>query len=91
MQSTTDLTQEEEDVEGPCQGTIVEAEICIEGQLVMALIDTGSPISIVSIDLLLQIMNLNQPEDTSKKDWLSSFRSWLKLPRMTVKTLMEKR
>ena len=46
--STTELTEEEEDQEGPLQGPVVEAEIHIEGQPAVALIDTGSPISIVS-------------------------------------------
>ena len=84
-QDATGSTTGERDSEVLLQGPIVEAEICLEGHPAVALIDTGSPISIVSIDFLLQILNRNRPEDTSKEDWASSVKDRLQPPRMTVR------
>ena len=57
----------------------------MEGHPTKALIDTGSPISIVSIDFLLQVLNRNRLEGMSKEEWTSSVKDRLKPPRMTVR------
>jgi len=51
-QSADNLNEREWDHEGPAQGPIVEANVCLEEQQVKALIDRGSPISLVSIEFL---------------------------------------
>lgn len=84
-QDSTGSTAGGQDSEELLQGSIVEAEICLEGCPVVALIDTGSPISIVSIDFLLQVLNGNRPEGTNQEDWMSPVKGRLKPPRMTVR------
>ena len=84
-QDNRDLRQGDKEAEKPLQGPIVEAEIYLEGHPTKALIDTGPPISIVSIDFLLQVFNRNRPEGTNKEDWASSVKDRLKPPRMTVR------
>ena len=49
--STAESIEEKEDEGGPLQDPVAKAEISIEGQLAVALIDTSSPIVIVSIQL----------------------------------------
>lgn len=69
---TLDSNQEEKDQEELLQSPVVKAKIHLEEQPATALVDTGSPISIVSIDFLLQVLNQNHPGGTSQEDWLSS-------------------
>ena len=84
-QGTSSSTTEDQGTEALSLGPIVEAEIYLEEHPAVALIDTGSPISIVSIDFLLQTLNQSQSKGTSGEDWMSSVRERLRPPRMTVK------
>ena len=84
-QGTLSLTTEDHDPKALSQGPIVKTEIYLEGHPAVALIDTGSPISIVSIDFLLQTLNQSWPKSTSKEDWMSSVRDQLKPPSMTAR------
>lgn len=53
----SDLTPEGYKAEfEPVLGPTLKTEVQVEGQTVRALIDTGSPISLVSIDFLLQAL-----------------------------------
>ena len=42
-----------ENEDGPFLGPTLAEEVCVEGQPTKALLDTGSPVSIISIKLLL--------------------------------------
>jgi len=84
-QGTVSSTTEDHDPKTLSQGPIIETEIYLEGHPAVALIDTGSPISIVSIDFLLQTLNQSRPKGTSKEDWMSSVRDRLKPRSMTVR------
>ena len=44
------------EAQGPVLGPAVSVELLLEGQPVNALVDTGSPITIVSIDCLLDVL-----------------------------------
>ena len=83
LHGSQDNPEEGKKMGRPIQGPIVEAEIYLEGHPTKALIDTGSPISIVSIDFLLQVLNRNRPEGTS--NWAHSIKDKLQPPRMTVR------
>ena len=85
LQGSQDNPEEGKETKRPIQGPIVKAEIYLEGHPTKALIDTGSPIPIVSIDFLLQVLNRNLPEGTSKEDWAHSIKDRLQPPRMTVR------
>ena len=64
-----------ENEDGPSLSSTLAAEVCVEGQPTRALLDTGSPVSIISIDFLLQaLLNLNNKR--------------LKLPKASSKLLL---
>ena len=44
------------EAQGPVLGPAISIEILLEGQMVNALVNTGSPITIVSIDCLLDVL-----------------------------------
>ena len=49
-----------ENEDGPSLDPTFAVEVCVEGQPTKALLDTGSPVSIISIEFLLQaLLNLN--------------------------------
>ena len=64
-QGTSSSTTEDQGTEALSLGQIVEAEIYLDRHRAVALIDTGSPISNVSIDFLLQTLNQSRPKGTS--------------------------
>ena len=50
-----------ENGDSPSLGPTLTAEICVEGRPTKALLDTGYPVSIISIEFLLQaLLNLNK-------------------------------
>ena len=44
-------------------------EVSLEGQPVKALVDTGSPVTIVSVDCLLDVLAKNRKTDQTKEEW----------------------
>ena len=63
------VLQPKGNVTGPSLGPAVSVELSVEGQPVKALVDTGSPVTIISIDCLLDILAKNQKAGQSKEEW----------------------
>ena len=69
--------------DSPSLGCTLTAEVCVEGQPTKALLDTGSPVSIISIEFLLQaLLNLNK--EKSKEERLKFAESKLKMPTISI-------
>jgi len=68
------MVTEGDGVEKPSLGPVLMVELKLEKQTVMALIDTGSPVSIISIDDAKKINSEN------KEDWMEVIRAKLKPP-----------
>jgi len=71
-------------VEKPSLGPVLMVELNLEKQTVKALIDTGSPVSIVSIEFLLQVLGANKVNSENKEDWTKVVRAKLKPPSVTI-------
>jgi len=56
----------------------------LEKQTVKALIDTGSPVSMVSIEFLLQVLGADKVNSENKEDWTKVVRAKLKPPSVTI-------
>ena len=54
---------------GPVLGPAVSVEILLEGQMVNAQVDTGSPITITSIDCLLDVFAKLQTPNQTLEEW----------------------
>ena len=54
---------------GPTLGPAVTVELNLEGQPVKPLVDTGSPVTIVSIDCLLDVLAKNKKTNQTKEEW----------------------
>ena len=50
-------------------GPVLTSEVGVDGSTVKALLDTGSPVSIISLDYFLQTAVAKRPEDQSPADW----------------------
>ena len=73
-----------ENGDSPSLGPTLTAEVCVEGQPTKALLDTGSPISIISIEFLLQaLLNLNK--EKPKEERLKFAESKLKTPTISIR------
>ena len=66
-------------------GPSVMSEVLLEGQPVQALVDTGSTVTIVSLDFLLQVLLKNRPEGQKREEWKDSVRARLKAPTLTLR------
>ena len=64
-------------------GAVVEAEVELEGYPTKALIDSGSPVTIVALKKLLQVWKDNHPTSDTDKQWLEEAKAKLRDP--TVK------
>ena len=87
---TTHVLQEDtkhplsENEDGPSIGPTLAVEVCVEGQPTKALLDTGSPVSIISIEFLLRaLLNLNI--ERPKEERLKFAESKLKTPTMSIR------
>ena len=77
-------TQNTENEDGPSLGPTLAVKVCVEGQPTKALLDTGSPVSIVSIEFLLHaLLNLNI--ERPKEERLKFAESKLKTPTMSIR------
>ena len=56
----------------------------MEGHQVWALLDTGSPISIVSIDFLLKVLLTATSTGQTEEDLKDAARKWIKPPTISV-------
>ena len=58
---------------GPVLTSIVE----VEGEPVEALLDTGSPVTIISLEWLLQLLAKQHHKDQSPNEWKAEIERWL--------------
>ena len=73
-----------ENGDSPSLGPTLTAEVCVEGRLTKALLDTGSPVTIISIEFLLQaLLNLNK--EKPKGERLKFAESKLKTPNISIR------
>ena len=67
-------------------GPKLTTEILLEGHPVQALLDTGSPVSIVSIDFLLKVLLTAASSDQTKEDLKDAARKRIKSPTISVQS-----
>ena len=63
------ILQPKGNVTGLALGLAVTVKLSVERQQDKALVDTGSPVTIISIDFLLDILAKNQKAGQSKEEW----------------------
>ena len=66
-------------------GPLIKTEVALNGFPVKALIDTGSPITLVSIECLIQAMWETKPQDQSEEDWKEEFLAKVKPSKIILK------
>ena len=71
--------------EGVSLGPTVMAEVEFEGTRVRALLDTGSPVTIVSMDLALRALARKRPEGQCPEEWKESVKARLESPTITLR------
>ena len=67
-------------------GPKLTTEILLEGHPVQALLDTGSPVSIVSIDFLLKVLLTAASSDQTEEDLKDAARKRIKPPTISVRS-----
>ena len=65
-------------------GPAVYAEIEFEGYPVRALVDTGSPATIMSLDCMLSALAEGRPRDQTPLEWESAVKQRLEPPEITL-------
>ena len=67
-------------------GPVLTSEVEVDGSTAKALLDTGSPVSIISLDYFLQTASAKRPEDQSPADWGKEVRKRLLPSTMTLRS-----
>ena len=67
-------------------GAVVEAEVELEGHPTKALIDSGSPVTIVALKKLLRVWKDNHPTSDTDKQWLEEAKAKLRDPTIKLVT-----
>ena len=84
--STTLRTTAVRDSKGSRIGPPVRTVVTVEGTDVDALVDSGSPVTIVSLALLLQVLASNKAPGQTPEEWTVEVKERLRRPTVTVKT-----
>ena len=58
-------------------GPTLTTTVCVEGQSVTALLDTGSPVSIVSLEVFLQVLKKQRPTGQTADQWAEAVKQRL--------------
>ena len=66
-------------------GPTVYDTVAVEGISVEALIDTGSPATIASLEFVLKVLKSNRPKEQTDAQWIESTRKKLKGPDVMLK------
>ncbi len=61
------------------------SEVLFEGTPVAALLDTGSPVTIVPLDFVLTALAKNRPESQQLEDWKQGVKARLEPPTITLR------
>ena len=67
-------------------GPIPTSEIKLDGTLTMALLDTGSPVSIVSLDFFVKTAAANQAQNQSPEEWGEAVRKRIRPAMMSLRS-----
>ena len=67
-------------------GPTVTAPVMVDGLSTNALIDTGSPCTIASLDLAMEIMKLSRPLFRDLQEWKEAAMKWLESPTIPLKS-----
>ena len=59
-------------------GPTLTAKVQVEGVSVQALLDTGSPATIISLDLILRVLAAKKPKEQTPEQWKNEMRQKLK-------------
>ena len=70
--------------DNPHLGPIIYSEVQLEGIPVQALLDTGSPATIVSLEFLIEARWKTKPPHLTRKKWEEDFKKKLKSPEITL-------
>ena len=71
--------------EGSRLGPTVYAPVAVDGVSAVALIDTGSPATIASLEFVLKVFRHNRPQDQTNAQWTEATRKKLKNPDVLLK------
>lgn len=82
--ATMHVLRAEGKAEGPTLGPSLLVNVLLEGHPVKALVDTGSPITIVSIDCLLDTLAKNRAKGQTVQDWKRQVEERLQTPSLSV-------
>ena len=61
----------------PILGPTITAEVVIEGVSVSALLDTGSPVSIISLEFIVNVLAKQRTQDQTPQEWRASVKKRL--------------
>ena len=70
----------------PSLGPTISVEVVLEGRPSKALVDTGSPVTIVSIDCLLEALFERRTITQSPEDWRKEVASKIQPPSLTIRS-----
>ena len=65
-------------------GPTLTAEVQVEGVPVQALLDTGSPATIISLDLIVRVLATQKPKEHTPEQWKNEMRHKLKPTTMSL-------
>ena len=71
---------------GPRLGPTVYTPVVVNGVSTDALIDTGSPVTIVFLEFILKVLSQNRPQDQTDTQWIESTQENFKDPDVTLKS-----
>lgn len=66
-------------------GPTLTSEVVVEGKAVKALLDTGSPVTILSVDLIFNYWAQNIKAGQTAEEWKEEVRNRLKSPSLTLR------
>ena len=65
-------------------GPTLTVPLKLKGMPINALLDTGSPVSIVSLEKLLSVFAIKRPQGQSPDEWEIEMRNRFQLPTVTL-------
>ena len=70
-------------------GPVINAQVELEGVTTNALLDTGSPATIVSLEFLIKARLKQKPANQSREEWEESFKETVQLSDVTLQNYGE--
>ena len=66
-------------------GPVLTAEVSVEGEIIEALLDTGSPVTIIQLEALLEILANQRHPDQTRSEWRTTTESRLEPTSLILK------